>query len=260
MIDVTEGESPLILGFPHSGIELTDRVRDRLNADGKALTDTDWHIDALYAQLGVDVTHVCMRVHRYVIDVNRDPKGTSLYPGYTTTSLCPTTNFDGDPIYRTGCEPTEADIQERLVDHHEPYHRALSREVSRIKRRHGYAILLDCHSIRSKIPCLFDGRLPDFNIGDNDGTTCAADITQRVREVCGQAHGYTSVVNGRFKGGWTTRQYGRPHDGIHAIQIELAQSTYMNETPPWAYRDNRAHQTRCHLRKIVQTLSGWRPE
>lgn len=260
MIEITQGAGPLVLGLPHTGTDLPPEVALRLNDRGRAIADTDWHIHDLYAGLAADITTVRTPIHRYAIDVNRDPAGESLYPGQNTTTLCPLTDFDGRSIYRAGAEPDTAEIARRLTAYHAPYHAALAAELARVKARHGLAILYDCHSIRSHIPFLFDGTLPDFNIGTNNGQTCDPSIAEAVRRICAAAPGYTSVLNGRFKGGWTTRHYGRPAEGLHAIQMELAQSTYLcAETPPWVYDPARAAPLREHLLTILSTLSNWRP-
>lgn len=255
-VDVVRGEGPLILGLPHTGTEVPQDVLTQLNETGQALADTDWHIHDLYAGLVPDVTTVRTRIHRYVIDVNRDPSGESLYPGQNTTTLCPLTDFDGVPIYPDGAAPDVTEVERRRDTYHAPYHAALAAEVARIKARHGFAILYDCHSIRSNIPFLFEGTLPDFNIGTNNGATCAPVIEALVQRHCDLATRYSSVLNGRFKGGWSTRHYGQPAQGVHAIQMELAQSTYMAEVPPWTYDDTRAAETQIHLRAILTALAG----
>ena len=259
-VEITRGDSPLVLGLPHTGTELPDGFDRKLNETGLALSDTDWHIHELYAGLVEDVTSVRTTIHRYVIDANRDPSGASLYPGQNTTGLCPLTDFDGQPIYLPGQEPDAGEIERRRSAFHAPYHAALEAELDRVKTRHGFAILYDCHSIRSHIPFLFDGKLPDFNVGTNLGQTCAPQIEAAVTGICANADGYTHILNGRFKGGWTTRHYGQPAQGIHAIQMELAQSTYMRERAPWEYLPDRADQLRGHLKLILETLIRWRPE
>jgi formiminoglutamase len=258
-LEVIQGDSPVVLGLPHTGTEIPDEILRSLNDTGRAIADTDWHIHDLYDGLLGRATSVRTRVHRYVIDVNRDPEGKSLYPGQNTTGMCPLTDFDGNPLYREAHEPDVAEISARLETYHRPYHAALDAELSRVFARHGFAILYDCHSIRSHIPFLFDGKLPDFNIGTNSGTSCAPAIEQAVAEICSGADGYSSIVNGRFKGGWTTRHYGRPTQGIHAIQMELTQSAYMQESPPWAYDRTKANRLRPYLKAILETLSSWRP-
>ena len=259
MIDITRGTSPLVLGLPHTGTEVPGDILDKLNETGRALADTDWHIHDLYAGLIPEATTVRTRIHRYVIDVNRDPGGVSLYPGQNTTTLCPTTDFEGRPIYRDGQAPDAEEIARRSETFRVPYHTALAAELERVREIHGYAILYDCHSIRGEIPFLFEGRLPDFNIGTNGGTTCDPAIEAMTVARCEEAEGYTSVLNGRFKGGWTTRHYGRPAEGFHAIQMELAQSTYCDEAPPWTYRPERADRLRAHLALILKDLENWRP-
>ena len=259
LVEITRGDSTLVLGLPHTGTEIPADCMARLNERGRAIADTDWHIDQLYGGLIGNVTTVRTTVHRYVIDVNRDPSGESLYPGQNTTGLCPLTDFDGHPLYLAGQEPDAAETARRRVMYHDPYHAALAAELDRVRARHGFAILYDCHSIRSQIPFLFDGTLPDFNIGTNNGTTCATGIETAVHDICRAATGYTSVLNGRFKGGWTTRHYGRPAQGLHAIQMELAQATHIVERAPWDMVPDRANQLRAHLKTILETLIAWRP-
>lgn len=258
-LEVSQGTSPVVLGLPHTGTEIPADCLARLNARGHAMADTDWHIHDLYAGLLEGVTTVRTKIHRYVIDANRDPSGTSLYPGQNTTGLCPETDFDGAAIYLDGQAPDAAETKRRRAAYHAPYHAALKAELTRVRGLHGFAILYDCHSIRSQIPFLFDGTLPDFNIGTNGGATCAAGIESAVAGICAGADGYTSITNRRFKGGWTTRHYGRPVDGVHAIQMELAQSTYMRQSPPWTYDTTRADRLRVHLKSILTTLADWRP-
>lgn len=260
LIEVTCGNSPLVLGLPHTGTAIPADCLERLNDTGRALADTDWHIHNLYDGLVADATTVRTTVHRYVIDANRNPSGQNLYPGQNTTGLCPLTDFDGMPIYRAGLEPDATEVERRRTAYHAPYHAAMAGEIERVKAKHGFAVLYDCHSIRSLIPFLFDGTLPDFSIGTNDGLTCAPDIEAGVLEHCQSAQGYSSVLNGRFKGGWTTRHYGKPADGVHAVQMELAQSTYMLERPPWSYASECADRTRAHLKPILEFLSDWRPQ
>jgi len=252
---IDQGDSPVILGQPHGGTYLPDDLAARLNTRGLGLGDTDWHIHWLYDGLLEGATVVQATFHRYVIDANRDPSGVSLYPGQNTTTLCPRTDFDGQPIWQNGQEPSEDEIEARILTFHAPYHAALQAEIERVRARHGYAIVFDCHSIRSRIPFLFDGRLPAFNIGTNNGTTCDPRIERAVQDACEQAKGFDHVLNGRFKGGWTTRHYGQPQKGVHAIQLELAQRTYMREAAPWSCDTTRAERLRKHLRHILNELS-----
>lgn len=250
-VDAIEGDGPVILGQPHGGTWLPDGVADRLNAAGRALADTDWHIGRLYEGLLPGATVVRATFHRHLIDANRDPAGSSLYPGQNTTALCPVTDFDGRPIWKDGEEPGADEIAARRDAFHAPYHAALEAEVQRVSARHGVAVVYDCHSIRSEIPFLFPGTLPVFSIGTNGGTTCAPALTGAVMAAC-EGSGFPVVLNGRFRGGWTTRHCGRPGEGIHAIQMELAQRAYLaSEAAPWNYDRTRARRLRAVLGPIL---------
>jgi formiminoglutamase len=257
-VAICQGNSPIVLGLPHTGTFVPDDVLHDLNDRGRSLDDTDWHIHTLYDGLLPGATTVRATFHRYVIDANRDPSGASLYPGQNTTGLVPVTDFDGHDIWQR--PPDAAEIEARRRAFHAPYHAALEAELRRVHAIHGVVILYDCHSIRSHIPYLFDGQLPDFNIGTNGGTTCASEIESTTVEICSKADAYTSILNGRFKGGWTTRHYGRPEDGFHVIQMELAQSAYLKrEAAPWAYDEVHAAKLRPHLAQILTTLAKLAP-
>jgi len=253
--DISIGDSPLILAQPHGGIEIPQHILSRLNPKGRAMEDTDWHITRLYDGLVDDVTLVSTPIHRYVVDANRDPCDEPLYPGQNTTSLCPTTTFDGAAIYLEGEEPSEDEIIDRQQQYHAPYHDALREQIERLHQMHGYVVLYDCHSIRSHVPYLFDGKLPDLNIGTNSGQSCDSQIVSIVENVCARESKYSYVLNGRFKGGWTTRHYGSPQSGYHAIQMELAQCNYMQEKAPWGYDAKKADILRAPLHRILQAIS-----
>ena len=258
IVTVSQGDSPVILGLPHAGTDVPPKIWAKLNDTGRALADTDWHVDRLYDGLLPGATTVRANVHRYVIDANRDPSGASLYPGQNTTTLVPLTDFDGRPIWTE--PPNDADIADRQERFHAPYHAALTAEMARVRDLHGVAILYDCHSIRSPIPFLFEGTLPDLNIGTNGGMTCAPEIETATDEICQRADGYSTVLNGRFKGGWTTRHYGRPSEGYHAIQMELAQSTYLStEASPWAFDRTKTAALRPVLSDILHALARLAP-
>lgn len=228
-LEIHRGHAPLVVAFPHAGADIPDPIAGRLVSPWLARKDADWWIDRLYAfAQDLGATTVRTAISRSVIDVNRDPTGASLYPGQATTELCPTTTFDGEPLYRPGMEPHGADINDRRTHWFNPYHAALDTELKRLRAGHRRVVLYDAHSIRSHVPRLFEGELPQFNIGTNGGATCDPALSERVAAVCA-ASGMSHVLNGRFKGGWTTRHYGRPEDGIHAIQMELACRGYMTE-------------------------------
>ena len=230
-LTVEQRDAPLILSLPHTGIDIPSQYREGLVSLDLARKDADWWIDKLYTfarDLGATFVHTA--ISRTVIDVNRDPSGTSLYPGQATTELCPTTTFDGEPFYRSGRAPDAAAVAERRKLYFEPYHAALAREIVRLRKRHERIVLYDCHSIRSVIPRLFEGTLPNFNIGTNAGASCASQLTTAVETAC-RSDQFTSVVNGRFKAGWITRSFGAPGKGVHAVQLELACRGYMREAP-----------------------------
>jgi formiminoglutamase len=204
-------------------------IEARLVSGWLGRKDTDWWVDRLYDRADIlDATVVRTSISRTVIDVNRDPSGASLYPGQATTELCPTTTFDGEPLYPCEQAPDAAEIERRKARWFAPYHDALATELRRLRDTHAHVVLYDCHSIRSLIPRLFDGRLPHFNIGTNDGASCAPELTRTVLAACG-ATPFSHVTNGRFRGGFITRHYGRPDQGVNAIQMELACRGYLAE-------------------------------
>ena len=254
-VEVMRGDGPVILGQPHGGTFLPDGIASRLNDNGQLLADTDWHIAQLYDGLLSGATVVRATFHRYVIDANRDPSGQSLYPGQNTTGLCPLTDFDGNAIWRAGEEPTADDIAQRTAQFHQPYHAALAAEVRRVKALHGVAVVYDCHSIRSRIPFLFSGELPALNIGTDGGKTCATSLQQTAYEFAASSP-FATVLNGRFRGGWTTRHYGEPARGVHAIQMEIAQSAYLAaEHAPWDCNDSKLAKLRPWLTDILRALA-----
>lgn len=257
-VDITRRNGPLVLSIPHGGTHVPAAIHERLTEIGRELGDTDWHLDRLYDFADeLDATVVRANASRYVIDLNRDPSGLSLYPGLATTGLCPTVTFDGKPLYAEGEEPDPREIDARRKEWYEPYHSALFEEIERVRALHGYALLYDCHSIRSNIPRLFDGELPVLNIGTNHGESCARDMEAVVLEACGAQPRYSYVLNGRFRGGWITRHYGRPAENVHALQMELAQRAYMHEHPPWPFDDGRAASIRPILRQVLQSMRDW---
>lgn len=224
-----KGDAPLIIAIPHSGSEIPPELEPRLVSPWLARKDTDWWVDRLYASgVTLGATILRTRLSRSVIDLNRDPSGASLYPGQATTALCPTTSFDGEALYRDGAEPTEDEIEARRARYFDPYHTLLSDEIARLRRNHSRVVLYDAHSIRSRVPRLFDGALPHFNLGSNRGLSCDPALTSAIERDLA-ASSFEWVTNGRFVGGWTTRHYGAPDRGVHAIQMELACRAYLDE-------------------------------
>ncbi|MER9340489.1 MULTISPECIES: N-formylglutamate deformylase [unclassified Mesorhizobium] len=263
-LTVTQGTAPLLVSIPHTGIDLAG-LDSRLVSPWLGRRDADWWIDKLYdfaESLGATVVHTA--ISRTVIDVNRDPSGVSLYPGQTTTGLCPTETFDGDQLYRKGGEPEPSEIDERREKFFVPYHAALQAEIDRLRALHGKIVVYDCHSIRSVLPRLFEGKLPVFNLGTNDGKSADPTLQATVGQILAET-GESYVVNGRFKGGWITRHFGQPQAGVHALQMELSNRGYMREPEgkgepanwPVPYEAEFAAPIRVTLKKILETAIAW---
>jgi N-formylglutamate deformylase len=249
------GTSPLLVSMPHVGTHIPPALASDMTPAGIEVPDTDWHVDLLYDFLDALGASVLQATHsRYVIDLNRTPTGEALYAGARNTELCPTTRFDDQPIYQPGRTPTAAQIEERRSRYWQPYHDRLTVELAAIKAHHGYALLFDAHSIRSEVPRFFEGRLWDINIGTGEGIAASPAISEAVMEAAAKSPAYTSVLNGRFKGGYITRRYGRPIDTIEAVQLELSQITYMNEDPPFDLREDRAAGIRPVLRAVLDAF------
>ena len=254
------GTTPLLVSLPHCGELIPDELKSRYHPRALDVEDTDWHLHKLYAfaaEMGASVLQP--RASRFVIDLNRPSDNAPMYPGANNTELCPTRFFTGDPIYVDGHAPTPAEITQRIGQWWQPYHGAIATELARLKAEHGHAVIFDGHSIRSELPWLFEGRLPALNLGTVDGSSCAPSLREQLRGVLAAQDRYTHVVDGRFKGGYITRHYGRPDDGIHAVQLEMIWDCYMDETPPYAYRPDKAAQVQPLLRELLRTMRDWRP-
>jgi N-formylglutamate deformylase len=249
------GTRPLLLSLPHVGTVLPDALRPRLFDRALAVEDTDWHLDRLYGfarALGASV--LVPRHSRYLIDLNRPPENTPMYAGVNNTALCPTTFFTGEPIYRDGQAPDDAEVAERVAMYWRPYHDALAAELARLRSMHDTVVLFDGHSIKSRLPWLFDGQLPDLNLGTASGNSCAPALRDALAQVLAGQTAYTQVVDGRFKGGYITRQYGQPALGIHAVQLEKCWRCYMDEAPPYDWHEARAAEVQPLLRRLVQAM------
>lgn len=264
-LSVAPGDAPLVVSIPHAGTWIPDDMLADFASPWQARRDADWWVGQLYdfvRQMGATV--VATQVSRSVIDVNRDPSGASLYPGMATTGLCPDTDFDGGPLYLAGRAPDAAQIEARRERFHAPYQAALQAQIDRLRQSHPRVVLYDCHSIRSHIPRLFDGVLPDMNIGTNEGRSCAPELERLVQQVCGDS-GFSHVLNGRFKGGWITRHYGNPQGGVHAVQMELACHTYMDEPSgapdganwPSPWNPARAQAMQTVLQRLMRSVLDW---
>ncbi|NBA94106.1 N-formylglutamate deformylase [Pseudomonas sp. R5(2019)] len=252
-----QGRLPLLISMPHAGLRLTPAVKAGLIDEAQSLPDTDWHIPELYdfaRDLGASI--LSADYSRFVIDLNRPDDDKPMYAG-ATTGLFPATLFDGVPLFREGQAPSAEERANYLKYIWGPYHQTLRDELDRLRNQFGYALLWDAHSIRANIPHLFDGTLPDFNLGTFNGASCDGLLAEQLEAICAQAQGYTSVLNGRFKGGHITRHYGDPAQHIHAVQLELAQSTYMEEVEPFCYREDLAKPTQEVLKTLLKAVLEW---
>jgi len=245
------GTAPLLISLPHDGAAVPGDIAARLTDSARRVPDTDWHVARLYdfaRELGASV--IVPRYSRYVIDLNRPEDDVSLYPGQNTTGLCPHVQFSGEPVYRDGQDPDETEVAERVERYWRPYHRALAGELQRIHARHGRAGLWEGHSIRGEVPFLFAGRLPDLNLGTAAGTSCSPSLQSRLESVLAAQGDYDFVVNGRFKGGYITREYGDPARGVDAVQLEISQRLYMDEDS-FEWDGDKAARTQSVLRELI---------
>jgi N-formylglutamate deformylase len=251
------GSSALIVSMPHVGTFIPWSVGKSLSPCAARRPDTDWHLSRLHDFLAqMDATVIVANYSRYVVDVNRPPDGANLYPGQDTPRLCPVDTFDRQPLYR-GAAPSEDEIQRRISLVWRPYHQRIEREIERVRGEHGVALLWDAHSITSEVPRLFEGRIADFNLGTADNTSCDPALAEALLVALRRHVGFTSVLNGRFKGGYITRRYGRPAEGVHAVQMEMAEATYMDEACPYAFQEDRAAAVRPILREQLQGALDW---
>ena len=247
-----QGTAPLLISIPHGGVYVPPLLAERFGPEARAVPDTDWHLERLYAFAKDMGASILAATHsRYVIDLNRPPDGASLYPGQSVTGLCPVDTFDDRPIYAQGDVPDDAEVAARRDAVWVPYHAQLRAELDRIRAQHGVAVLWDAHSIRSVLPRFFEGKLPDLNLGTANGESCDPALAQELLQIAEAAPGYTAVLNGRFKGGHITRHYGQPGQGVHAVQLEMTQCSYMQECLPFDYLPERAAQVQPHLQRML---------
>jgi N-formylglutamate deformylase len=246
------GRTPLLVSMPHTGTFIPDALKNRMTRVALQLPDTDWHLERLYDFLEDLGATVLVATHsRYVIDLNRPPDNANLYPGRDTTPLVPVDTFHKAPLYMPGQAPTESEVAARVQQYWTPYHAKLAETLAALKEEHGYALLWDAHSIFSVVPRFFEGTLTDLNLGTADGRSCAPGIGEGLMKV---VSGYSAVLNGRFKGGYITRRYGAPAGGVHAVQLELSEATYMDESPPYRFRDDLAARLRPQLKALLETF------
>jgi len=252
------GRTPLLVSMPHCGTQIPEDIAARMTGAARRLPDTDWHVDRLYAFAAARGASVLRAAYsRYVIDLNRAPDDSALYPGADNTGLCPTTCFDHAPVYRPGAAPDADEVAARRERFWRPYHARLAQALEDLRARHGVAVLYEAHTIRSRVPRFFQGTLPDLNLGTASGRSCAPALRGRLAGVLATAAQYSHVVDGRFQGGYITRAYGDPACGVHAVQLELAQRTYMDEAYPFTYREERAARIQPVLRRVLEAALAW---
>ena len=255
------GTTPLVLSLPHVGTDITDDLKDGYAERALQVEDTDWHLERLYdfaKSMGASV--IVPQISRYVIDLNRPPDDTPMYPGASNTELCPTRFFNGDALYVAGKAPNAEEIKRRHAAYWQPYHDGLRDELDRVRAQFGYALLWDGHSIRSEIPWLFEGTLPDLNLGTANGTSCADSLRGLLVSELQREARFSHAADGRFQGGFITRNYGRPAENIHAVQMEMCQSRYMQEAMPFAYLEGEAVQVQPLLRRLLEIMLAWKPQ
>ena len=254
------GDAPLLVSLPHVGTVIPDELRERLVPRALQVEDTDWHLDQLYDFVrGLGASLIIPRHSRYVIDLNRPPDDTPMYAGANNTGLCPIHFFTGEALYRNGAVPGNEEIEHRRTTYWRPYHDALEDELGRLRSTHGHVVLFDGHSIKSEVPWLFEGQLPDLNLGTARGTSCAPGLRNALKQVLESQTRFTHVVDGRFAGGYITRHYGRPGEGTHTVQLEMGQRCYMSEEAPYALDTRRSAELIPVLRALVETMIDWKP-
>ena len=253
-----QGSLPLLVSFPHVGTYVPPSMAERLTDEARHVPDTDWHLPRLYEFVKALGASTLVATHsRYVVDLNRPPDGASLYPGQSVTGLCPVDTFDDTPLYRAPeLAPDDAEIAERREAIWQPYHAQLRAELDRIHAQHGVAMLWDAHSIRSVLPRFFEGKLPDLNLGTNKGASCGAGLGEQLLEIArgAESEGLTAILNGRYTGGYITRHYGQPAQNYHAVQLEMTQSSYMQEALPFDYLPDVAAKVQPTLQKLIQAM------
>ena len=251
IFELHRGTAPLLISVPHDGTAVPDDIATRLTDSARRVPDTDWHVARLYAfARAFGASMIVPRHSRYVIDLNRSEDDVSLYPGQNTTGLCPIVQFSGEPVYRAGMAPTEDEVRARVDRYWRPYHQALRGEIERMKAEHGRIVLWEGHSIRGEVPFLFEGRLPDLNLGTANGASCSPELQARLEKMLAGQGEYDFVVNGRFKGGYITRHYGDPGGGVDAVQLEISQRIYMDEDS-FGYDEQKAAQAQQVIRALL---------
>jgi len=257
--ELLEGDQPLLISVPHDGTEIPSAIAQRMHRRARSVPDTDWHTGEFYSPLAsaLGASLIRPRWSRYVVDLNRPADGKPLYPGRAETGLLPLVGFDGEPLYLPGEEPGNAEQAERVDVYWRPYHQALADELARLAIKHPRVLLWEGHSIRSVCPMFFEGQLTDLNLGTADGNSADDELLAQLMQQLGLQQRFRAVANGRFKGGFITRHFGRPANGVHAVQLEMTQVSYMNESPPFAWEPERAAAAQATVGRMLETALGW---
>jgi N-formylglutamate deformylase len=258
IFDFVPGTTPVLISVPHAGTEIPAEMAARMTGEALELPDTDWHVPLLYdfaRHIGAGL--IVAKHSRYVIDLNRDPSGKPLYPGADNTELVPLTTFGRDAVYRSGLAPDDDEVAQRVARFWRPYHHKVASELEALKARHGIAVLWDAHSIPSVVPRFFNGKLPDLNLGSAKGASAAPELVEAVTKVFKTTNAFSSVLDGRFTGGYITRRFGQPQSGVHALQLELGQAAYMDDSPPYRFEQHRAAPLKALLLKTMEAVVAW---
>jgi len=248
-----EGGSPLLISVPHDGRDIPASIQKQMTEVAVSIPDTDWHVAQLYEfghELGASM--IVAKYSRYVVDLNRSASDAALYEGQVSTGLCPAKTFAGEDIYRDGNGVSVTEKERRVEAYWQPYHQQIRHRLQQLKDRFGFALLWDAHSIPSEVPALFPGELPVLNIGTNNGASCTPQMCAVVAAAARES-AYSAVVDDRFRGGYITRHYGRPGNDQYAIQLELAQRSYMNEASR-EFDDDKAQELTKLLKEMLQAF------
>ncbi|MEO8778902.1 MAG: N-formylglutamate deformylase [Rhodanobacter sp.] len=247
------GSVPLLISLPHDGSFIPAEISARMHPVARRSRDTDWHVARLYEPLAMALGASVLKpwASRYVVDLNRPADGHALYPGQRETGLVPIVGFDGKPLYLDGNLPDAAEVQRRVNEYWQPYHDALREEIARLRGEHGRVVVWEGHSIRGRVPMLFDGRLPDLNLGTASGASCTSALQARLQSCLDAQSRFSVAVNGRFQGGYITRHYAHPDAGVQAVQLELVQLNYMDEAS-FAYDEVKALDVQAVIDQLLR--------
>ncbi len=247
---------PILVSVPHAGILFPKEVLEKMDPEKAAFPeDTDWFVDQLYgfcSEMGI--TMIVANYSRCVVDLNRDPNNIPLYKdGRVITDVVSVTDFNGAPIYKDEYKPNETEIQNRLDHYFFPYHHKIEEILADLKKEFGVALLFDAHSIKKNVPGIQKDDFPQVILGDNDETSAHPELIQTaVESLSGKSFNFSH--NFPFKGGFITRSFGKPEQNIHALQLEMTKTNYMNDSET-EYDLERAEKIQQILKITLQNLT-----